>query len=175
LSQIIVPDMLVEAAERQWAPPTDPVFLLVPTRCEEHIASVYVQLGSPEVGFHSFWDVYNQLRNAVDSELLFESNGEANDDDDDDIFRVPDADQRPLQHLQPCEFGKNGIPPALYEGREIITVYGINSDLLSFPELAESDRDSGIVASNLVFAQVLIYFSEDDIAVPFSDPAYELY
>jgi hypothetical protein len=105
---------LIEDAERQWAPPTDPVFSLVPTQCEEHISLVYAQLGSPEVGYQSFWDVYNQLHDAVDSELLIEPSIGALDEDN--ISEVPDANQLPLQHLQPCKFGKNGIPSVQYEG-----------------------------------------------------------
>jgi len=115
-----VPDTLIEHAEHQWAPPTDPVFSLIPTQCEEHISSVYAQLRSPEVGYHSFWDVYNQLRDAMDLESLFESgNGAINEDDvsKSEPSEVPDANQLPLQHLQPCEFGKNGIPSVQYEGR----------------------------------------------------------
>ena len=112
---------MVEDAERQWALPTDPVFNLIPTQCERHISSVYAQLGSPEVDYHSFWDVYNLLCNAVDEELLFESgNGAVNGDNVSEAStasEVPDANQPPLQHLQPCEFGKNGIPPVRYEGR----------------------------------------------------------
>jgi hypothetical protein len=117
---------LIEDAEHQWAPLTDPVFSLVPAQCEEHISSVYAQLGSPEVGYHSFWDVYNQLRNTVDSEMLFESGAEAVDEDD--VPEIPDANQPPLQHLQPCQFGANGIPPMQFEGR----VDFLPSFLLSF-------------------------------------------
>jgi hypothetical protein len=111
---------LLKDAESQWAPPTDSVFSLVPTRCEEHISSVYAQLGSPEVGFHTFWDIYNQVRNAVDSEFLFESSGGVDEDTGSEETRSenPDANQPPLQHLRACEFGENGIPPMQYEEGE---------------------------------------------------------
>lgn len=110
--QIVVPDALIEDAERQWAPPSDPVFKLVPTTCEEHISLVYAQLGSPEVCFDSFWNVYNQLRDAVDPELLFQSSTNTFDEEDasEKSCEDPDVDQLPLRHLRACEFGKDGIP-----------------------------------------------------------------
>ena len=70
ISQITVPDALIEEAKHHWAPPTDPIFDLVPPDSEQHISSSYAQIGSPTVGFHSFWEVYNALRDVVDSEIL---------------------------------------------------------------------------------------------------------
>ena len=133
------------------------------------------------MGRDSFWDVYNQLRDAVDSEMLFESgNGAVNEDDD--VSEVPDAIQPPLQHLQPCEFGKNGIPPGHYGGRADPFLPFCCPDSISCPELLEddagfSDGASGMVVAKLVFTQVLMFFLKDDIAVPFSDQEgdYELY
>jgi hypothetical protein len=99
------------------------------------------------VGYHSFWDVYNQLRDAVDSELLFESSIGALDEDN--ISEVPDANQPPLQHLQPCEFGKNGIPSVQYEGRAVVAAYDTLADLLSSLELPE---DAAVLHTILVVA-----------------------
>jgi hypothetical protein len=71
------------------------------------------------VGFDSFWDVYNQLRDAVDSEFLFQSSIGAFDEEstskDSDTV---DIEQLPLSHLRPCEFGKDGIPAeqVIHEG-----------------------------------------------------------
>jgi len=162
---------LIKDAEHQWAPPTDPVFSLVPTQCEEHISSVYARLGSPEVGYHSFWDVYNQLRDTVDSEMLFESGLDPVDEDD--VSEVPDANQPPLQQLRPCQFGQNGIPPMQYEGRADSFLPFCLQFLIFLPEFAAglSDRDPGMVALNFVFTQVLVlmFLLEDDIMVPFSD------
>ena len=67
------------------------------------------------MGFHLFWDVYNQVRNAVDSDFLFQASigaidEEENTSEDSDVY------QRPLEDLRPCEFGKNGIPAGQYEG-----------------------------------------------------------
>ena len=107
-----MPDKLIEDAERQWAPPDDIVFHIVPPRCEEHISSVYAELGSPGVEFQSFWQVYNQVRNAVDEDFLFEADGGAFDEENASASEEPDANQLPLHHLGPCEFGKNGIPAA---------------------------------------------------------------
>jgi len=68
------------------------------------------------VGFHSFWNVYNQVRDAVDSDFLFRSSIGAIDEENGSEDSELGACQRPLQHLQPCEFGGNGIPPMQHEG-----------------------------------------------------------
>jgi len=84
------------------------------------------------VGFDSFWDVYNQVCDAVDSDFLFRSNTGAFDEEN--PSGSEDPGERPLQHLEPCEFGKDGIPSARYEG---------GSDALSsysLPELSSSLR-----------------------------------
>jgi hypothetical protein len=106
---------LLDAAERQWAPPTDPVFRLLHPRCEEHIHSVYVQLGSPEVVFHSFWDLYNEMRGAVDSDLLCRYGSGEVDSEERFLSDAPEDSGPPLQHLNPCEFGRNGVPAVQYE------------------------------------------------------------
>lgn len=62
--------------------------------------------------FKSFWQVYNQVRNAVDEDFLFEADGAAFDEENASASEEPDANQLPLHHLRPCEFGKNGIPAA---------------------------------------------------------------
>ena len=105
---------MIDAAERRWAPPADPVFNLLQPQCEKHVNSVYVQLGSPEVTFDSFWDVYNEMRGVVDSDLLFRYNSGQFDSEEEDTFEDSDSGP-PLQYLQPCEFGKNGVPSVQYE------------------------------------------------------------
>ena len=83
--------------------------------CEEHISSTYAKIGSPEVNFWSFWDIYNELCNAVDTDFLERttsgtftrpSHRESISEDDgvDDQLRLP------LSELRPCVFGKNGVP-----------------------------------------------------------------
>jgi len=109
--KVIVPDTLIKDAESRWAPPTDPVFDLIPPDCEEHISSTYAQLGSPEVSFRSFWKIYNQLRSAVDSETLLQAG--IGTSDDDIAPTNTSIDQRPLSHLRPCEFGEDGIPAGI--------------------------------------------------------------
>jgi hypothetical protein len=79
--------------------------------CHKHISAVYSQLGRPEVNFSTFWDVYNQLCDAVDSDILFQSNRLASDAENNrENSDQPDVDQLPLSHLLPCEFGQNGVP-----------------------------------------------------------------
>ncbi|KAH9958588.1 hypothetical protein BC827DRAFT_556087 [Russula dissimulans] len=52
--KIIIPDAMIEYARCQWASPSDPVFEIVRPACQEHISSIYTQLGSPAVNFRSF-------------------------------------------------------------------------------------------------------------------------
>ena len=84
------------------------MFDLVPASCNDHISSIYAQLGHPQINFDSFWDVFNQLREAVDEGLLFRSSSGVFDDtsSSDD----PDNAQLPLSHLHSCRFGEGGIP-----------------------------------------------------------------
>jgi hypothetical protein len=87
------------------------VFELVPAACEEHISATYARLGRPVVNFDSFWQVYNQLRDAVDSDVLTSTNEEVLPNDN--SHQQPkdrNRDQLPLSHLQPFEFGANGDP-----------------------------------------------------------------
>lgn len=118
--EIVVPDPLIEEAECQWAPRTDPVFELVPVECEEHISSVYAKLGNPAVNFYSFWDVYNRLSDAVNSDFLARTTigtftrheGPESMSEDGDA-----VEQLPLSNLRPCRFGENGVPAErIYEG-----------------------------------------------------------
>lgn len=74
---------------------------------------VYAQLGSPEVEFDSFWHVYNLLRDALDSEYLFQSSVGVFDEEN--TSRDSDIDQLPLHHLRGYEFGQDGIPAGLNE------------------------------------------------------------
>lgn len=88
------------------------MFDLVPPSCNKHISSVYAQLGRPQIDFDSFWDVYNELRDAVDAEFLFRSSTgifpeeHAGIPEDDD----PNNAELPLSHLRPCRFNEEGVP-----------------------------------------------------------------
>jgi len=89
------------------------VFELIPAACEEHISTTYARLGRPVVKFDSFWQVYNQLRDAVDSDVLTSTNEDVFPDDNSESHWQPEdrnRDQLPLSHLQPFEFGANGDP-----------------------------------------------------------------
>jgi hypothetical protein len=52
------------------------------------------------------------VRDAVDEDFLFEAAAAAFDEENSSASDEPDANQLPLRHLGPCEFGKNGIPTA---------------------------------------------------------------
>jgi hypothetical protein len=77
----------------------------------------YAQLGSPVVDFHSFWEVYNELRDAVDAEFLFQSSSGAFNVENLSPDLGPQAEV-PLHHLRACEFGKDGIPAGQYTESE---------------------------------------------------------
>jgi hypothetical protein len=85
------------------------VFDLVLTSCNNHISSIYALLGHPEINFDSFWDVYNQLCEAVDVEFLFHSSIGVFDEghvSEDDL----NSAQLLLSNLRSCEFGEGGVP-----------------------------------------------------------------
>jgi hypothetical protein len=63
------------------------------------------------VEFESFWQVYNQVRDAVDKDFLFNATTATFDDEENaSASEELDANQLPLHHLGLCEFGKNRIP-----------------------------------------------------------------
>ena len=68
------------------------------------------------MAFHSFWVIYNLVRNAVDSDFLFWSSSGVVEEEN--TSEDPAASNPPLGHLQPCEWGKNGIPSVRYEEGE---------------------------------------------------------
>lgn len=60
--------MLAEAEEK-WAPADDPIFDLVPPPFQELVDQCYDELGRPVVTFESFWEVYRDLRDEVDTTI----------------------------------------------------------------------------------------------------------
>jgi hypothetical protein len=88
------------------------------------------------VCFDSFWHVYNRLRDAVDSEFLFQSNVRVFDEANTQVTQQSedfDIDQRPLSHLRPCEFGKDGIPAEQSIGEHFSYLTPFLPNLLSLP------------------------------------------
>ena len=45
----------------KFAPPTDPVFELVPPIFAQYAGSVYAQIGSPDINSENIWMVYREL------------------------------------------------------------------------------------------------------------------
>lgn len=113
LLKIIVPGTLIEEAEHQWAPREDPVFELVPADCKQYISLAYAKLGSPEVNFYLFWQVYNQLRDAVDPDFWTTTDSHVSDGENMSEGEGADTDELPLNHLRPCVLGENGVPAAI--------------------------------------------------------------
>ncbi len=59
-----VPNDLLEEMENEWAPPSHPVFRLVPNDFELQVQNLYTMLGAPPVSHSSFLEVFRQLRDA---------------------------------------------------------------------------------------------------------------
>lgn len=81
------------------------------------------------------------MRDVVDSDFLFQASIGAPDEEE-NASEDSDAHQRPIEDLQPCEFGKNGIPAVQYEG-ETDCVTSFLPTL--FPDLSCSLRGTGIL------------------------------
>jgi hypothetical protein len=113
------------------------------------------------VEFQSFWQVYNQVRDAVDEDFLFNATGAAFDDENASAAEEPDANELPLRHLGPCEFGENGIPAAqsTREGEANDLSCFSSSYPIVFPEYSANagEGESGAVSSNLTFLNAHVY------------------
>jgi hypothetical protein len=123
------------------------VFELVPAACEEHISTTYARLGHPVVNFDSFWQVYNQLRDAVDSDLLTSTNEDVFPNDTSESHWQPEdrnRDQLPLSHLQPFEFGANG-DPGEQNSFLFFLIYNIPAGLTELaPRFSEEDEGNAV-------------------------------
>ncbi len=116
------------------------MFELIPASCNDHISSIYAQLGHPQINFDSFWDVYNQLREAVDEELLFRSSTGVFDDTSSDD---PDDAQLPFSHLRPCRFGEGGNPAGRIVDEGEVIVLHLPLRLIPFLSLEVRDYHAG--------------------------------
>jgi len=105
--KITVPDDVLEDAEAEYAPPSDPVFEIVPPAFQVHISSAYTTIGSPTITFDSFWNIYRQLRDAVDHTLT-SLQAAANSIIPTEEYHDPEP--LPFPTLQQVRFGENGIP-----------------------------------------------------------------
>ncbi|KAI0741878.1 hypothetical protein C8Q80DRAFT_1109776 [Daedaleopsis nitida] len=56
-----VPPELFNAVEQEWAPPTHPVFELVPPAFASRISAFYLDMQSPAVTGDNFWEIYLRL------------------------------------------------------------------------------------------------------------------
>jgi len=106
--------------------------------CHEHISAIYSQLGQLEVNFSTFWGIYNQLHNIVDSNFLFQSTTGSTTDRFASDGENTDIDQLPLSHLLPCEFSQNGVPAG--KNVEVLVSSTVN------------DGESGTHAKHFIFA-----------------------
>lgn len=69
---------LFDDMEQTWAPPTDPVFKLVPDTFQKQISAIYTALDSSQVTLINFWIIYTALldgftpdvQNSLAEELL---------------------------------------------------------------------------------------------------------
>ena len=133
------------------------------------------------MSFHSFWDVYNQVRDAVDSDFLFRSSVGVIDEEDQSENSKSDTRQCRLSHLQSCEFGRNGVPSTQHEGetdsersflRTRFLIYCFPSEEIELePEYSGriSEGAPGAVVSKLSIYMSANFFLKGDIMVEFSD------
>ncbi|KDR84567.1 hypothetical protein GALMADRAFT_48606, partial [Galerina marginata CBS 339.88] len=56
--QVKVQPEALEYVREQFAPPTDPVFELVPEKFAHYIGKLYKQMGSPKIYSDNVWSVY---------------------------------------------------------------------------------------------------------------------
>lgn len=59
-----MPNDLWEEMENDWAPPSHPVFRLVPEEFELQVQNLYLMLGAPPVSHSTLLEVFQQLRDA---------------------------------------------------------------------------------------------------------------
>lgn len=59
--QIHVEQAAIDYVRQEFAPPDDPVFLLVPPEFELYAQALYESIGSPVVNSENVWDIYRQL------------------------------------------------------------------------------------------------------------------
>lgn len=154
------------------------MFDLVPPSCNKHISSIYAQLGHPQINFHSFWDVYNQLRDAVDAEFLFDSStGSAFPEERTGIPEDnPNVAELPLSHLRSCQFGEDGVPTGqiIEEGEaDRCLTPSLTSDLFSLLRSVRAScraRWGGIRygTSDITYTSAHISL-DDDLVVDFTD------
>jgi hypothetical protein len=154
------------------------VFDLIPSDCNKHISTIYAQLGHPQINFDSFWDVYNQLRDAVDAEYLFHSSTGVFPEDHTDIAEDdPNNAELPLSHLCSCQFGEDGVPAErIIEEGEVIVVSHLPLLLIHFlsevPEshaaLRGAGEGSGMAPFDITYPSAHISL-DDDLVVDFTD------
>ncbi|KAF8164948.1 hypothetical protein B0H34DRAFT_779969 [Crassisporium funariophilum] len=61
---VVISPELFDEVEKEWAPPDDPVFQLVPPNFGEQALALYASIGSPLVSSLTFWAVYSDLLDA---------------------------------------------------------------------------------------------------------------
>ncbi|KAF8151403.1 hypothetical protein B0H34DRAFT_755565 [Crassisporium funariophilum] len=61
---VVISPELFDEVEKEWAPPDDPVFQLVPPTFGEQASALYASIGSPSVSSLTFWAVYSDLLDA---------------------------------------------------------------------------------------------------------------
>ncbi|KAF8232648.1 hypothetical protein L208DRAFT_1271005, partial [Tricholoma matsutake] len=59
--KVVISPKLFDEMEQEWAPPSDPVFQLVPVTFAEQATMLYHALGQPAVSCITFWTVYQEL------------------------------------------------------------------------------------------------------------------
>ena len=116
----------------------------------------------------------------MDPDLLFRFSVGVIDEEDQAGDPESDTRQCPLPHLQPCEFGRNGVPSMQYEGETDLETSFLHTRFLIYrfpseeiePEYSGriSEGDPGAVFSKLgIYTNADSFFLKDDIMVEFTD------
>ncbi|KAF5377194.1 hypothetical protein D9615_006459 [Tricholomella constricta] len=85
---VVVSPELFDEIKKEWAPPNDPVFRLVPSTFDNQASALYAAIGHPTVSSSTFWPVYQEMLDAfhalprdpiLAAALLTANYGEEND------------------------------------------------------------------------------------------------
>jgi hypothetical protein len=164
---------LIEELELEYANPDDPVFTIVPPAFGELISAAYRSIGSPTVTFHSFWNIYEQLHQALEHgkmppETVHEISIHARTLEDIEHghgIRRSTAQGPTAPLTQEVQFGEDGIPNL---------IGGDSEDQPRFQDDQVGDQDDrsgddlgpGSNITNPAIVQLKIlegYFSDEDM------------
>jgi hypothetical protein len=97
-----VPPELFDEMEATWAPPSNPIFKLVPDAFDQQASAIYAEIGSPAISIKSFWIVYSGMLSAFTAEIqngLSDEIRHADDDFEEDAAALPNQANLPEANI----------------------------------------------------------------------------